>query len=117
MLLASGYFTWDPWLIVGFAGQIAFGSRFLIQWLSSEKRKSSVIPIQFWYLSLAGGMILGAYALHRRDPVFLVGQLFGLVVYTRNLMLIYGERRKHHRSRPVEDRSLHDAEDGDAEQR
>lgn len=75
------------WYIVGFGGQIAFGSRFVVQWLVSEKRRRVVIPVVFWYLSLAGGVALFAYALHRRDPVFAVGQGLGLVVYVRNLML------------------------------
>jgi lipid-A-disaccharide synthase-like uncharacterized protein len=84
--------SWTPWVALGFAGQLCFSARFLVQWLWSEKQKQSVVPVYFWYFSLLGGAILTVYAYHRRDPVFLVGQLFGLLVYTRNLMLIRGRR-------------------------
>jgi lipid-A-disaccharide synthase-like uncharacterized protein len=80
------------WVIVGFLGQIIFGMRFLIQWISSEKKKESHIPIAFWYLSLVGGIILFIYAVHRKDPVFITGQSFGLIVYIRNLCLIYSKK-------------------------
>lgn len=80
------------WIIIGFVGQGLFSARFIIQWLYSEKVKRSVVPVAFWYFSLAGGIVLTAYAIHRADPVFIVGQAAGLVVYFRNLMLI----RKHH---------------------
>ena len=76
------------WLALGFLGQAMFSSRFLVQWVASERRKNSVIPKAFWWLSLAGGMCLLVYALHRRDPVFVLGQGGGLVVYVRNLVLI-----------------------------
>lgn len=78
----------DPWLVFGFAGQALFASRFLYQWAVSERAKRSVVPIPFWWLSLAGGATLFVYAVHRRDPVFGAGQLFGLAVYARNLVLI-----------------------------
>jgi lipid-A-disaccharide synthase-like uncharacterized protein len=84
------------WLIVGFAGQAAFSARFLVQWIVSEARRArreSVVPIQFWYLSLLGGTILLVYAIHRRDPVFILGQGVGLMVYVRNLVLIWRRRR------------------------
>jgi len=77
------------WLILGFAGQLIFGLRFLVQWISSEKRKESYIPIAFWYLSIVGGLILLSYAIYRQDPVFILGQSCGIVVYLRNLRLIY----------------------------
>ncbi|HEY0590837.1 MAG TPA: lipid-A-disaccharide synthase N-terminal domain-containing protein [Thermoanaerobaculia bacterium] len=80
--------NWDFWIAFGFLGQAAFSARFLVQWLWSEKRRESFIPIYFWYFSLLGGLILTIYAVHRRDPVFTVGQAFGLLVYIRNLMLI-----------------------------
>lgn len=80
---------WDFWLAFGLAGQLLFGSRFIVQWISSERKKTSHIPIIFWYLSLSGGLVTTVYAIHRRDPVFIVGQSAGLVVYVRNLMLIY----------------------------
>lgn len=80
------------WMAVGFAGQIFFFGRFVIQWIQSERRGRSVIPTVFWYLSLGGGLLLLAYAIHRRDPVFIAGQAAGSVVYVRNLMLIRRHR-------------------------
>jgi lipid-A-disaccharide synthase-like uncharacterized protein len=79
------------WLSVGFLGQALFSARFLVQWIASERRKESVVPVAFWFLSLGGGLALLLYALHRLDPVFIVGQAAGLFVYLRNLLLI---RRK-----------------------
>jgi len=73
------------WLVVGFLGQALFSGRFIVQWIASERKRASVIPIAFWWLSLAGGATLLVYAIHRRDPVFILGQAFGLVVYGRNL--------------------------------
>lgn len=84
----------DLWLIVGFAGQILFSMRFLIQWLKSEKEQRSVIPISFWYFSLGGSFLLLAYALHRQDPVFIVGQSMGFIIYIRNLILIDKQKKK-----------------------
>ncbi len=81
------------WLIIGFAGQALFASRFIVQWLVSEKKGKSVIPIAFWYLSISGGLLLLTYAIWRKDPVFILGQSMGVFIYTRNLMLIYKERR------------------------
>jgi lipid-A-disaccharide synthase-like uncharacterized protein len=78
------------WLVVGFAGQLLFTSRFLVQWIASERRRQSVVPTAFWWLSLGGAALLLAYAIYRRDPVFILGQAFGFVVYTRNLVLIGG---------------------------
>ena len=79
------------WLGVGFLGQAFFSSRFLVQWIASERRRESVVPVSFWYFSIGGGLTLLAYAIHRVDPVFIVGQAAGLFVYLRNLYLI---RRK-----------------------
>jgi len=76
------------WLAVGFLGQAIFSGRFFVQWLASERRRTSVIPLSFWWLSIAGGLALLSYAVHRRDPVFIVGQAAGLVVYGRNLVLL-----------------------------
>lgn len=76
------------WLVVGFAGQLAFTGRFALQWLYSEYKKRSVIPVGFWYLSLVGSALLLGYAIYRQDPVFILGQSFGFVVYLRNLQLI-----------------------------
>lgn len=79
----------DEWILVlGFAGQGLFASRFLVQWIASERRKESVIPLAFWYLSLGGAAVLFAYAFIRRDPVFMLGQATGTVVYLRNLALL-----------------------------
>ena len=83
----------NVWLAVGFLGQSLFSARFIVQWLVSEKRRQSVTPVAFWYFSLAGGVILLSYAIHRRDSVFIVGQATGLIVYVRNLMLITRGRR------------------------
>lgn len=81
------------WLATGFLGQILFSARFLVQWLASERQKRSVVPLAFWIFSVAGGATLLAYAIHRRDPVFIVGQCAGLFVYLRNLQLIYQARK------------------------
>ena len=79
------------WLLVGFAGQACFTSRFLVQWLVSERRKKSVIPLAFWYFSILGGATLLSYAIYRRDPVFILGQSTGLLIYLRNLYFIRRE--------------------------
>lgn len=79
----------DPvWLVVGFLGQALFFGRFFVQWIASERRRQSVVPRSFWYLSLAGGTVLLFYAIHRRDPVFLLGQATGLLIYLRNLWFL-----------------------------
>jgi lipid-A-disaccharide synthase-like uncharacterized protein len=79
------------WLTIGFLGQAFFSMRFLVQWVASERRKESVIPLSFWFFSIGGGLTLLIYAIYRLDPVFIVGQGAGLFVYLRNLYLI---RRK-----------------------
>lgn len=85
----------DPfWLVVGFLGQGLFSARFIVQWLKSEKLKKSVVPLAFWYFSLVGGATLLAYAIHRGDPVFIVGQGAGLFIYLRNLWFIYREHQQ-----------------------
>jgi lipid-A-disaccharide synthase-like uncharacterized protein len=76
------------WLAFGFLGQALFSGRFIVQWIASERKKASVIPLAFWWLSLAGGATLFVYAIHRGDPVFILGQAAGLVVYSRNLVLL-----------------------------
>jgi lipid-A-disaccharide synthase-like uncharacterized protein len=76
------------WTAVGMVGQCIFGSRFLVQWLVSERSRRSVIPKAFWYLSIAGSMVLLSYAIHRRDPVFIVGEIGGFLIYVRNLVLL-----------------------------
>ena len=80
------------WIVIGFAGQSLFFARFLIQWLASEKAKRSVVPTAFWYFSISGSLVLLAYALHRADPVFILGQSLGCFIYLRNLQLIH----RHH---------------------
>jgi lipid-A-disaccharide synthase-like uncharacterized protein len=75
------------WLLVGFSGQVLFTGRFLVQWLASERQGDSVVPLAFWWLSLGGGTAMLAYAISRRDSVFMTGQALGLLVYVRNLML------------------------------
>ena len=82
---------WNLWLIVSLMGQGLFFMRFLVQWVVSEKKGESTVPEVFWYLSLGGGIALFFYALAQRDPVFMIGQSTGIVVYLRNLFLI---RRK-----------------------
>jgi lipid-A-disaccharide synthase-like uncharacterized protein len=76
------------WLTVGFLGQGFFTARFLVQWLASERRRESIVPVAFWWLSLLGGIALLSYAIFRRDPVIITGQAMGLFVYVRNLMLL-----------------------------
>ena len=76
------------WLIVGFLGQAMFSARFLVQWLASEKQKKSVIPVMFWYFSILGGSTLFVYAIHKEDPVFILGQGTGLLIYARNLYFV-----------------------------
>ena len=80
------------WLVIGFIGQGLFSARFFVQWLESEKLKKSVIPSAFWYFSVAGGVTLLAYAIHRQDPVFIIGQASGLVIYFRNLQFLWRDR-------------------------
>lgn len=82
------------WVGIGFLGQALFSARFIVQWLASERAKRSVMPVAFWFLSLGGGATLLAYALYRQDPVFIVGQATGLLIYIRNLTLIRKERRQ-----------------------
>lgn len=81
------------WLILGFGAQALFASRFLVQWIASEREGRSVIPVSFWFISLAGGILLLAYAIWRKDPVFILGQTTGAFIYTRNLVLIFRERK------------------------
>lgn len=81
------------WLAVGLVGQVAFTGRFVVQWIASEREGRSVVPVLFWTLSVAGSLLLLAYAISREDPVFVLGQSAGLLVYLRNLHLIRRERR------------------------
>jgi lipid-A-disaccharide synthase-like uncharacterized protein len=88
------------WLLIGFLGQGIFTARFLVQWLASEKRKDSVVPVAFWWLSMAGGMTLLAYAIYREDPVIIAGQGLGVFIYVRNLMLVAKGKRRAAKRRP-----------------
>ncbi len=90
---ALSWLTYDHlWLLIGFLGQALFASRFIIQWFKSELEGRSVIPVAFWYCSIGGGVVLLAYAIYKADPVFISGQGLGLIVYGRNLFLIFRER-------------------------
>ncbi len=90
---------WDLLAVFGFCAQALFAARFIIQWIASERRRASHIPVGFWWLSLGGGVLMTIYGLFRRDPVIILGQAPGLIVYARNLMLIY----RHADRRPTED--------------
>ena len=82
------------WLVLfGYAGQLLFTMRFLVQWIATERAKKSVIPVAFWFFSIGGGLLLFVYALMKRDPVFILGQGFGVFIYLRNLYFVYRERR------------------------
>ena len=89
----SSYETF--FLVIGFLGQGLFASRFIVQWIYSEKKGESHIPIVFWYLSIFGGIGLLIYAISRQDPVIITGQIFGILIYTRNLILIYKKKIKY----------------------
>lgn len=82
----------NMWLIIGFIGQALFSMRFLLQWIASERRGESVVPVLFWHFSLAGGLTLLAYAIHIRDAVFILGQSAGAFIYIRNLFLIFRKK-------------------------
>lgn len=76
------------WLGIGLVGQCLFMMRFIVQWIHSERHQQSLIPVSFWYFSLVGGLTVLAYGIHKLDPVIILGQLPGTVVYARNLMLL-----------------------------
>ncbi len=85
---------YDVWMVIGFLGQTLFTGRFIVQWLASERKGDSVVPVAFWWLSLLGGAVLLCYAIAKRDPVFVTGQGLGICVYVRNLMLLCGTNRE-----------------------
>ena len=85
-------------LVIGFTGQGLFASRFIVQWIYSEKVGESSIPVAFWYLSIFGGIGLLIYAISRKDPVIITGQLFGILIYARNLILIYKKKAKNEKN-------------------
>ena len=88
----------DWWIALGFVAQLLFTARFAVQWIASERENRMVIPVAFWFFSIGGGILLLAYAIHRRDPVFIAGQTFGVFVYARNL---YFELRDRRAAKPV----------------
>lgn len=108
------------WLLFGFLGNLAFFTRFLVQWIASERARRSYVPVAFWYLSLAGSLILLIYALHRRDPIFTLAYLPNSVVYVRNLALIRrrgisppsSPARTPHPGVPLDDAGTRAARDG-----
>ena len=81
------------WLALGLIGQALFSGRFLVQWIASERRKASVVPTAFWWFSIGGGVCLLTYAIYRGDPVFILGQSAGLIVYLRNLVLLRRQKK------------------------
>ncbi len=91
----------NAWLILGFTAQLCFFLRFLIQWIVSEKKKKMTIPTIFWYLSLGGGLGLLVYAIHIKDPVFMVGQSCGVFIYVRNLILVRREKHTEKQTKSV----------------
>lgn len=86
------------WVVIGFVGQLAFAGRMLVQWLVSEKQRQSTVPEAFWWMSLIGGMMLFAYFAWRQDLIAILGQTSGLVIYARNIRLIYKQRRRERRN-------------------
>lgn len=80
------------WIGIGLTGQFFFTMRFIIQWVATERSKKSVVPELFWYFSIAGALVLLSYAIHRRDPVFILGQSMGSFIYLRNLYFISKEK-------------------------
>jgi lipid-A-disaccharide synthase-like uncharacterized protein len=88
----------DWWVALGFVAQLLFTARFAVQWIASERANRMVIPMAFWFFSIGGGILLLVYAIHRRDPVFIAGQAFGVFVYARNL---YFELRDRGTAKPA----------------
>lgn len=84
----------DFWLLFGIVAQLLFTARFLVQWLASEKQGQSVMPLAFWYFSMAGGMMTLIYGIVRREPIIIMGQVLAIFIYLRNLILIFRNRRR-----------------------
>lgn len=84
----------SAWVVLGFVAQFLFMMRFLVQWIASERVGRSIVPVAFWFFSIGGGSLLFVYALYRQDPVFIAGQGLGLIIYFRNLWLIFKEKRQ-----------------------
>ena len=83
----------DLWLVFGIGAQALFAARFVVQWIASERAGRSIVPVAFWFFSMAGGLMTLVYGLVRREPVIILGQALSIVIYGRNLMLIFGERQ------------------------
>ena len=98
----------DPLGLFGLAAQGVFMLRFVVQWFASEKRGRSYVPVAFWYLSIAGGLMTAIYAFIRKEPVFFLAQLLGLTIYLRNLVLIYTRRSRYRRRRDSNDTEMID---------
>lgn len=81
------------WVVLGLSAQLAFSMRFIVQWIASERAGRSYVPLAFWYLSIVGGTMLLSYAIYRQDVVFILGQSMGVIVYSRNLVLIHRSKR------------------------
>ncbi len=88
------------WTLIGLFGQSMFMMRFVLQWIYSEKAGRSVVPEVFWYFSLVGGLIVLAYAIHKADVVFILGQATGLIIYLRNIHFIWREKKAKQQSKP-----------------
>ena len=89
-----GISPFNFWIILGFVGQAMFTARFIVQWIASEKKGESIVPVYFWFLSIAGSSIVLVYAIYRRDPVFIAAYGFGNFIYFRNLILIYRKKNR-----------------------
>ena len=83
---------WDLGILIGYVAQFLFAMRFVVQWIASERAGRSVVPTAFWFFSIGGGLMLLGYALYRKDPVFIIGQAFGVFVYLRNLQFVLRKR-------------------------
>jgi lipid-A-disaccharide synthase-like uncharacterized protein len=79
----------DFWLAFGVVAQLLFTARFIVQWLASEREGKSVMPLAFWFFSMAGGLMTLIYGLVRREPIIIMGQALAIFIYMRNLMLIF----------------------------
>lgn len=91
------------WLGIGFGAQLMFSMRFILQWVASERARASIVPEIFWYFSFMGGLMLLIYAIHRMDPVFILGQAMGLVIYSRNIYFIWLNKKSVTPPPPVKD--------------
>lgn len=80
-------FILDPWVVFGFLAQFVFFLRFAVQWWYSEKAKKSIVPLSFWYLSIAGSVMILIYSIKREDIVFITAQFLALFIYVRNIFL------------------------------